>query len=337
MEYLTYFTQIIYGFSGKPKSKSVDHFNKLKVDIDTGNPNKAWKRRVKDQHCSYVVPMNPKIPAKQDHVRFVCISDTHTKLEKLKSLEIPNGDVLLHAGDFSMYGRPEEVHIFNEFLGNLPHKHKVVIAGNHDITFDLDLMNYQRSSWIWSMMDRNYESELRFYGASGIHDLLQNCIYLQDSMVELYGFRIYGSPWTPSQYKTWGFQLPRGEGLLEKWNEIPGDIDILLTHCPPCGFGDTAHDSYPYKMKKMLGLMEEDHTGCVDLLNTVQRRVKPRYHVYGHIHEGYGIKTDGTTTYVNASTCTKSYEPTNPPIVFDVPIPPGCNKRPQPIGKEQPK
>ncbi|KAK2535791.1 hypothetical protein Q9233_003517 [Columba guinea] len=68
---------------------------------------------------------------------------------------------------------------------------------------------------------------------------------------------------------------------------------------------------------------ELQRVGCVELLNTVQRRVRPKLHVFGGIHEGYGIMTDGYTTYINASTCTVSFQPTNPPIIFDLPTPQG--------------
>ena len=134
----------------------------------------------------------------------------------------------------------------------------------------------------------------------------------------------------------WAFNLKRGEPLREKWNKIPAGVDILMTHGPPVGHGD----------KSKYG---DTRTGCVDLLHTVQTRVKPKYHVFGHIHEGttyiqyymymykwgteylqyscitrlfftgYGVTTDGFTTYINASTCTVQYQPTNAPIIFDLP------------------
>jgi Icc-related predicted phosphoesterase len=56
--------------------------------------------------------------------------------------------------------------------------------------------------------------------------------------------------------------------------------------------------------------------GCVDLLAKVLV-VKPKIHVFGHIHEGYGYKMFNDTTFINASTCTLRYEPTNPPVVVD--------------------
>ncbi|KAI2662909.1 Metallophosphoesterase MPPED2 [Labeo rohita] len=120
------------------------------------------------------------------------------------------------------------------------------------------------------------------------------------------------TPW----FNGWGFNLPRGQSLLDKWNLIPEGIDILMTHGPPLGFRDWV----PKELQRV---------GCVELLNTVQRRVRPKLHVFGGIHEGYGIMTDGYTTFINASTCTVSFQPTNPPIVFDLPNPPQLLRRPR--------
>ncbi|KTG47990.1 hypothetical protein cypCar_00000147, partial [Cyprinus carpio] len=124
-------------------------------------------------------------------------------------------------------------------------------------------------------------------------------------------------PW----YYGWGFNLPRGQALLDKWNQIPDSTDILLTHCPPLGKTYITHkcthtkrflDWVPRKMQRV---------GCMELLNTVQRRVQPKLHVFGHIHEGYGMMADGTTTFINASACTVNFQPMNLPIVFDLPNP----------------
>ncbi|KAG8001146.1 Metallophosphoesterase MPPED2, partial [Nibea albiflora] len=112
------------------------------------------------------------------------------------------------------------------------------------------------------------------------------------------------TPW----FNGWGFNLPRGQSLLDKWNLVPEGIDILMTHGPPLGFRDWV----PKELQRV---------GCVELLNTVQKRVRPKLHAFGGIHEGYGIMTDGYTTFINASTCTVSFQPTNPPIVFDLPNP----------------
>lgn len=136
---------------------------------------------------------------------------------------------------------------------------------------------------------------------------LTNCTYLEDQLIEIYGLKIYGSPWQP-EFCKWAFNLPRGAPCLEKWNQIPENVDILITHTPPLGHGDLCCSGV--------------RAGCVELLNSVQTRIKPKYHVFGHIHEGYGISSDSKIIYINASTCDINYLPNNPPIVFDITLPP---------------
>jgi len=140
---------------------------------------------------------------------------------------------------------------------------------------------------------------------------LTNCIYLEDSATSVLGLNLYGTPWQP-EYCGWAFNLPRGRECLKKWNEIPVGTDILVTHTPPVGYGDRCATGV--------------RAGCVELLNTVQRRVKPKYHIYGHIHEGYGVRSDGKTIFINASACDINYMPTNKPIVFDIPFPDGYSR-----------
>lgn len=108
------------------------------------------------------------------------------------------------------------------------------------------------------------------------------------------------------------FNLQRGQPLRRKWAAIPRGVDILMSHGPPLGRGDLN--------------WRGQRCGCVDLLHTVQSRVKPKYVVFGHIHEGYGMTTDGRTTYVNAAICNVRYEPVNRPLVFDMPLPQGYSK-----------
>ncbi|KAM3855655.1 metallophosphoesterase MPPED2 isoform 3-T4 [Vipera latastei] len=265
---------------------------------------------------------------------------------------MPYGDILLHTGDFTELGLPSEVKKFNDWLGNLPYDYKIVIAGNHELTFDKEFMadlvkqDYYRFPSVSKLKPEDFDN---------VQSLLTNSIYLQDSEVTVKGFRIYGAPWTP-WFNGWGFNLPRGQSLLDKWNLIPEGIDILMTHGPPLD----PHMSIVFLYllfffnKKLLVWMsvlisldtiwiyiclislityfpgfrdwvpkELQRVGCVELLNTVQRRVRPKLHVFGGIHEGYGIMTDGYTTYINASTCTVSFQPTNPPIIFDLPTPQG--------------
>ena len=82
---------------------------------------------------------------------------------------------------------------------------------------------------------------------------------------------MYGTPWQP-EYCGWAFNLPRGDACAAKWSQIPDGTDILITHTPPLGYGDHCCTGV--------------RAGCEDLLNEVQGRVRPKYHVYGHIHEG---------------------------------------------------
>merc|ERR1712060_354706 len=100
------------------------------------------------------------------------------------------------------------------------------------------------------------------------------------------------------------FQKQRGNECSERWLKIPNDLHILITHTPPNGFCDECSS----------GL----RAGCADLGRAIKQRAIP-VNVFGHIHNGYGYAHDGVTTYINASTCTSDYRPTNPPIVFDAP------------------
>lgn len=118
------------------------------------------------------------------------------------------------------------------------------------------------------------------------------------------GVTFWGSPWQP-EFCDWAFNLPCGEPLAAKWRLIPTGTDVVITHGPVYGHGDYTS----------MGM----RCGCKDLLHELQERVRPQYQVCGHIHEGYGVSTDGKgTAYLNASTCTHGYNPTNPPLVFDV-------------------
>ena len=132
-------------------------------------------------------------------------------------------------------------------------------------------------------------------------DLLTNCTYLHDSEIEIDGIKIYGSPWQP-EFFDWAFNLKRGKELEEKWAKIPDDVDILITHGPPMGILDCT-------------LRDRTHVGCQDLLNRINE-IKPKVHIFGHIHEGYGTYENDSTLFINASVCTLQYNPVNKPIVF---------------------
>ncbi|KAK3100207.1 hypothetical protein FSP39_016322 [Pinctada imbricata] len=286
--------------------------DEITVDPLTNRPTHLWSKMKVKQKVKKVEALDPNTPIADDKLRCVCISDTHAQIEH-RNLAIPPGDVLIHAGDITNVGMPKELIQFNDYLGTQPHRYKVVIAGNHDLTMDDDMVMHQADYL------RNFfrvdvgavRKSLQEMGVSKPRDLLSNCTYLEDAYVIICGVKVYGSPWQP-EFGGWGFNLPRGERCLEKWNMIPDDTDILITHGPPIGHGDSCFDG--------------QKAGCVELLNTIQKRVKPKFHVFGHIHEGYGITTDDVTTYINASTCTLRYKPDHPPIVFDFPLPDGHTK-----------
>eukprot|EP00898_Chlorokybus_atmophyticus_P005085 jgi/Chlat1/5578/Chrsp369S00850 len=233
------------------------------------------------------VPLSPP----KMRTRVVCISDTHGFQDRFD--EIPDGDVLLHAGDFTNMGKPEEVAKFNAFLGRLPHKEKIVIAGNHDVSFHTE---FYEESW------RNFHH--KYTPPSKARELLTNCTYLEDSSTVVKGgWKVYGSPWSPWFYD-WAFQLQRGAEIRQKWELIPTDTDILMTHGPPAGFRDK--------------ILSGKRVGCEDLTDVVLNRVRPMYHVFGHIHEDHGVTSNSTTVFVNASSCRLFGKNLNEPIVFEL-------------------
>jgi len=205
-------------------------------------------------------------------MKFIAIADTHGFH---RSLEIPAGDILVHAGDLTRHGTLDDVQEFNDFLGSLPHPHKIVIAGNHDICFEI----YRKAC----------------------EELLTNCVYLQDQEVIIDGIKFYGSPWQPWFYD-WAFNLERGPEIRAKWDLIPENTDVLITHGPPYGLGDLT--------------ARGDSTGCQDLLEVIDQ-IKPKLHIFGHIHEGYGMTSNRDTTFINASSTDQMYRLINPPIAFD--------------------
>ena len=257
------------------------------------DPTAAWQMmRVKQPfevlETAKFVNVGPK-PA--GHVRFVVVSDTHDHHfcqalgHKHAAPVIPEGDVLIHAGDFTSTGREIEVAQFNAWLATLPHTHKIVIAGNHDLTFDLE--SYPQ---LWKRFHHTHMLD-----AARIKGSLSNCTYLQDEECEVEGIRIYGSPWQP-RFCDWAFNLDRGQPLQAKWSKIPEGIDLLITHGPPIGM-ICALNQEPVFSNAEIGTCTCPHhtgltghgdeckgghrAGCVDLLLEIQNRIKPKYHVFG--------------------------------------------------------
>jgi Icc-related predicted phosphoesterase len=224
-------------------------------------------------------------------MRITFISDTHTKHESITQ-DLPGGDLIIHAGDLMNSGRnPMDIYKFCKWFDELnQYDHKVFIAGNHDRIFETD-------------------PEM----ASEIYTFYKNIDYLQDNWVtvgdsdphdpNVKTAKIYGSPWQPEFY-SWAFNLPRnGEDLHEKWFWIPNDTDILVTHGPPWGHCDVT----PYGNLNV---------GC-ELLRVRVDEFKPKIHIFGHVHSGYGYKFHEGTHFINASVLNERYEYENKPMTVD--------------------
>jgi predicted phosphodiesterase len=216
-------------------------------------------------------------------MRVVLISDTH---DHHGGMTIPDGDVIIHAGDSTSHGRVNELQQFAAFWRALPHPHKIVIAGNHDFGLQTD-----------PTLGKT------LFGES----------YLCDSETTVGGLRVWGSPWQP-WFHGWAFNLQRGPEIRAKWDLIPSGIDILVTHGPPYEVRDSTDH----------GLFGRN-VGCEELRISLDR-VRPRLHVFGHIHEAYGTAWCGPTLCVNASSCAivqngrfAVHRASNAPIVVDVP------------------
>lgn len=261
------------------------------------DPDIAWERlRIQSgRKVESVVPSNAESKKPPGTLRVVCISDTHGMIGRMPS--IPDGDVLVHAGDFTSTGMKGQVKEFASQLASMPHRHKIVIAGNHDLTFEPDTYPKTRQTIGFHAKDQDC--------AECIQMVSDVCHYLQDSAVTIEGVKFYGSPWSPSFYN-WAFNADRGDEISAIWDKIPEDTEVLITHGPPVGYGDLC--------------TSKNRAGCVDLLRHVETRIRPRLHIFGHIHEGYGVISNGDQIFANASTCTYMNTPSNPPLVFDIPL-----------------
>jgi Icc-related predicted phosphoesterase len=214
-------------------------------------------------------------------MRCVALSDTHNRAERVA---VPDGDVLLHAGDLTMRGERGELARAAAWLAALRPRFRAVIAipGNHDFG-----------------AEREPEATRALFASHGV-------TWLVDETASLDGVTFYGSPWQPWFYD-WAFNFPRGDdgtAARSVWSRIPRATDVLITHGPPRGILDATLDG--------------DHAGCPALREAVEARPRIRAHVFGHIHEGYGRERASGRLFVNASTCDHRYAAVNAPVAFDV-------------------
>lgn len=230
-------------------------------------------------------------------MKIVCVSDTH-----LAEPDLPPGDVLVHAGDFTYKGRPHEISQQLLWLANQRHKfnHVICVPGNHDFGFESNYPQYRQEA-----------------ADKGI-------TFLNDSEIVVDGLKFYGSPITPF-FHNWAFNR-HPEDIEPYWLMIPDDTNVLITHGPPKNILDgvpqynrtcIGYDNHyrPMYTKKFLST---EHVGCPTLLERIKDLKQLKLHVFGHIHEGYGqIEQDGVK-FVNPSHMDGDYQPVNKPIVVEL-------------------
>lgn len=220
-------------------------------------------------------------------MRVVFLSDTHTYRPA-----VPDGDLLIHCGDCLghpaaddfRHGMLPELQPFLDWFGELPHPHKVLVAGNHD--------------WVFERMPALARQMCEEHGV----------IYLEDQGKRVGGLYLYGTPAQP-YYCGWAFNVDDELDLEERYQHIPGGLDILITHCPPFGILDEARHDF-----------KVHNIGPKSLREAVER-AKPRVHAFGHCHMGYGQKQIGETLFINAAiwwTLGANPKPKNAPVVIDL-------------------
>ena len=224
-------------------------------------------------------------------MRITFISDTHTYMydKDYKELILNEGDILCFTGDImsSGYNEGELIH-FLKWLSKQPFKYKIFIAGNHDrLLEDKSLIANEIISP---------------YNDKGV-------IYLKNSSVEIEGLTFYGTPHQP-YFGGWAFNVPDYEKLINIYQQIPDNVDVLLTHCPPYGILDQSHRPNYHNPSG------ENHLGSMELKEVLagkkQFKTQPRVVAFGHIHGDGGKMIEiGDTLYINGSLCDESYEPIN--------------------------
>jgi len=183
-----------------------------RVSSKAGNRNKK-KKEEKSVDGDWVEPVEINVKEKREDgvVRIVLISDTHNRH---RMLEMPEGDMLIHAGDFTNNGTEQEIREFDAWLASLDYQHKIVVPGNHDKEMDSNKGSIQ----------------------------VTNATVLRGELVEVMGLRVFGLPHTldlPFGREMSAFGVSSEEEMKEKAREISySKVDILVSHSPPWGAGD---------------------------------------------------------------------------------------------------
>jgi Icc-related predicted phosphoesterase len=195
-------------------------------------------------------------------------------------VNIPSGDIVIYSGDCTHKSTFSEIVNFVQWYSSLKIRYKILVAGNHDRFM-------AKHPYEFSQILRN-----------------SDIIYLENNSVQIEKYKFYGSPFSLSFGGTGAFTYPNEEMAKPIWNSIPIDTDFLITHGPPKGFRDFSKT-------------EGRHSGCSVLLAQVLK-IKPKYHFFGHIHEAYGIESNGDSVFVNSSLVDGSEDVVNNPVIIQV-------------------
>lgn len=226
--------------------------------------------------------------------KIVCLSDTHEMHHKV---QVPDGDILIHAGDFCGRGlAASEVGNFLYWLDDQPHETKIVVPGNHDVILETD------------------DSIRKEFEKSGVHLLIDEEYTNKSS-----GLKFYGVPWTPDFYPDlWGFQSRNAP--LDYWDRIPEDTDVLISHGPPFGAADQIDpgNTTDLSSRPKAASVGSAHLGCKRFASVLSDFASPLTIICGHIHGSYGKHFLDHHTIYNVSICTELYIPSNTPTVLEL-------------------
>jgi Icc-related predicted phosphoesterase len=216
------------------------------------------------------------------------ISDTHNYY--VPTLDLPAADILVHSGDWSNAGKLDETLSFLNWLKKdtvrKRYKHIVVVPGNHD-------------RWCFA----NPVATELLMQENGIH-------YLSDKGVILEGVKFYGMPWVP-KYGNWGFMCTE-EDIKRRCDQIDPDTQVLITHGPPKGYNDAV-----IRYSRETGEQGYSNEGSLELYRAIDR-LKPKFHLFGHIHEGHGKNYHNQTVLVNSAIMDGNYRPVNRPLEIEI-------------------